>query len=103
MRLDERIPCLVSELKLDNISPHFWPKKSKADKIGYFASFRPFLGQKWGQMLSNFSSETDQIWNPLIKAHLLNPQNERVTNTLFFDPHCDFKTLVARGRVGMKI
>ena len=29
MRLDERIPNLASELKLDNILPSFWPKNGR--------------------------------------------------------------------------
>ena len=33
-------------------------KLSKTDNIPYFASFRPFFGHKWSQMLSNFNSDT---------------------------------------------
>ena len=42
----------------------------------------------------------DQSWNSLIKVHLLDPKNERIANTLFFDPHHDFKTFVLGGQGG---
>ena len=38
-------------------TPLFGQKQSKTVKIPYFVSFRQFLGQKWGQVLSNFNSE----------------------------------------------
>ena len=44
----------------------------------------------------------DQIWNPLIRAHLLDTKTKG-KQTLFFTLHCYFKTLVARGRVEMNI
>ena len=55
MRFDARIPNLVSELKPDNIWPLFWQqnkKLSKTGKIPDITRFRPFFGEKNGQMLS---------------------------------------------------
>ena len=52
-------------------------------------------------MLSNLNSETDLEFSH--QGASFTPQNERHYNTLCFDPHGNFKTLVAGGRVGMKI
>ena len=57
MRLDARMPNLVSELKSDNIRPFLGKKQLKTGKIGYFASFDFFL-PKNGQMLSDFNSHS---------------------------------------------
>ena len=62
LRQDKRIPNLVSKLKSGNIWPRFWPKSCrklwKTGKIAKFIRCRPFLGQKRGQMLSDFTFET---------------------------------------------
>ena len=58
MRLDERIPNLLSKLKKKIIfNPIFVQKWSKNGKIADTASFRQFFGQK-GSTLSDFNIET---------------------------------------------
>ena len=53
------------------------------------------------QMLSNFNSETRlRILSP--RRIFQTPKCKGLKKTLFFDPHCNFKSLLARGRVGMK-
>ena len=52
-------------------------------------------------MSSNFNSDTR--FGTLSSKRIFKTPNERIANNLFFDPHCDFKTLVARGKVEMKI
>ena len=59
MRIGERIPNLVSELKSDDIYPSFLAKKLlKTGKVSYFVSFDSFMATKGGQLLSNFNSKT---------------------------------------------
>ena len=38
-----------------------------------------------------------------MKAHILDNRMKGIKKTFFFDPHGNFKTLVARGEMGMKI
>ena len=102
MRLDERIPNLVSELKSDDIYPSFCPQNGQ--KLAKY----PILS-----VFDHFSAKNGVTCYPIsilrhglessLQGTSLRPQNERIINTLFFDPHCNFKTLIARGQVGMKI
>ena len=102
MRHDERLPNLVSELTLDDIWPHFWQKMVKNWQNRVFCQFSTirFLSKRAVNVIQ--FQFWGQIWSPLIKA-LFIPQNERNVITLFFDPHCNFKTLVARARVWISI
>ena len=79
----------------------FWPKNSPKNVHIYFASFRPFLAKKRGKFhpISILRPDLESTH----QGASLRPHNERRVTTLFFDPHCNFETLVARGRVGMKI
>ena len=84
---DEGIPNLVSELKSDDNWPLFWPKNlSKALKTGKtkFARFRPFLAKK-GLNVVRFQF-WDQIWNPLILAHLSDPKLKENWKFYFLAP-----------------
>ena len=60
MRFDERIRNLVSEFKLDDIYPSFGKQKTVENwQSTQFSQFSTvYFCQKWGQMLSNFTSET---------------------------------------------
>ena len=83
------------------------------------AQFLPKICQNWqNTFLSNFSTVfflpkmglnviPFQFWdknrNPLIKAHLLDTKMKGIKKLYLFRPPCNSKTLVATGRVGMKI
>ena len=84
MHLDERIPNMVSELKLDNIWPHFWPKNCR--KLAKYPTLSVF-DRFWPNMGSNVIQFQcwDQIWNPLIKAHLFDPKMKGLL-ILFWPP-----------------
>ena len=103
MPLEERITNLVSELKSDNIWPHFLQKKcrklAKYPILPVFHSF--FFGQEGrGQILSDFNSEN--IFGIHSSRRIFYTPKRKGLKTLFFiPPHCNFKTLVARGRVGI--
>ena len=58
MRLDYRILNLISELKSDDIWPHFGHKTVKNWQNRLFCQFLAFLLEKMSQMLSDFKSET---------------------------------------------
>ena len=80
-----------------HLTPFFF-KRSKTDQIGYFASFRPFFGQKRGKChpISILRPDLESSHQGASFRH----QNERRVTTLFFDPHCNFKTFFVRGRGG---
>ena len=72
MRLDERTPNLVLELKSDDIYPSFWPKMVENWQNTPFCQFSTVFGKVRSNAIRfEFS---DQIWNPVIKAHILNPK-----------------------------
>ena len=102
MCFDERIPNLVSELKLDDICPCFWPKIVEKWQNTLFCHFDLFFGG--GECIKCYPIS---IFRPdLESSHQgasFRHQNELIVNTLFLAPHCNLKNLVARGRVGMKI
>ena len=99
MRLDERIPNLTSELKSDDIYCSLWPKNGrKLAKYPILPVSDRFL-TKMGQMLSNFNSETRFG----IISSSLDPKTKGLLILHILTPHRNFKTLVGRSRVGMKI
>ena len=99
MRLDERIPNLVSELKLGNIWLHFWKKRSKTDKVGYLPVSTVFWPKRGVNVIRLLF--WGQIWNHQCTS--FRPKMKGLLILHFLTRHCNFKTLVARGRVGMKI
>ena len=98
MRLDEGIQNLVSELKSGDIDPSFWPKNGRKVAKYPFCQFSTVFYQKW------VKCHPISILRPDLESFhqgaSLRPQHERNVKTLFFDPHCNFKTLVAGGSVG---
>ena len=45
----------------------------------------------------------DQIRNPPIKVHLLGTKMKGIKKLYFLTPDCNFKSSVARGRVGIRL
>ena len=78
-------------------------KKNGQNLANY--TFCQFLTVFWPKMRSNVIKFQfwDQTWNPFIKAHLLGPKMNGMLIDYLLTQNCNFKTLVARGRVGMKI
>ena len=83
MRLDDGIPNMVSEFKSDNTYSPFCQKTAEIwQNIPILPVFDRFFGQK-GQFEPIWPLSLDRlnrlefwgpIWNPLIKAHLLDHQ-----------------------------
>ena len=69
--------------------------------LRYFVSFDHFLAKKKDKC--HPISMLRQDLEPSHQGASFRPQNERRVTTLFVDPYCNFRTLVARDRVGMKI
>ena len=104
MRLDERIPNLVSELKSDENYPSFWPKKNsrKLAKYHILSVFDRFFFAKNRVKYYPISVMRPELESSHQGASF-KPQNERWCYALFLHPPCNFKSLLARGRVGIKI
>ena len=86
IRLGERIPNMVSTLSLDNIWPMLWQKKtSKLSRITIstvLTVFRPKHGSNIIQ-----TPFWDEIWNPLTKADLLDPNLKQILKLHFLGAH----------------
>ena len=84
----------------------FWLKNSR--KLGkfYFVSFWPFLGQRGGGGGKRYPisyANYEARLGILSSRCILWMPKWKWLKSFFYPPHCNVKTLVARGRVGMKI
>ena len=77
----------------------FVQKRSKEAKYPILSVSDHFLAKMGSNVI--WFQFWDQIRNPPIKADLLDTKM-KVVKTFIFWPHCNFKSLVARGRVGIK-
>ena len=94
MRLDESISNLLTP---------FWRKMGEnlQNRVFYQFSTVFFLSKREVNVIR--FQFWDQIWNPLINMHFIDPKMKEKLQLYFLTSHCNFKTLVTRGRVGMKI
>ena len=69
------ISNMVSELRLDNICPYFGGKYTKKVNIAILDYFDGFSANMWAKYYP--ISVLSRVWNPLIKAIILDPQYER--------------------------
>ena len=92
VRLDERIPHMIWELRLDNILPLFGRKTAqKTLKSRSWPTLMVFRPKQVSNIIQ--TQVWDHIWNSLVKTNLFDTQYERKLEKLFLTYHSIFKIL----------